>query len=73
VYDVVMRLPVLGAAAQLRNIDLRGLDAAMEGVGRLTQGISRGLTLAVSGHVQQYALIMAAGILAGVALAVFGL
>jgi multicomponent Na+:H+ antiporter subunit D len=72
VSDVVMRLPVLGAAAQLRNIDLRGLDAAMEGVGRLTQGISRGLTLAVSGHVQQYGLIMAAGILAGVALAVFG-
>ncbi|PWT81353.1 MAG: Na(+)/H(+) antiporter subunit D [Blastocatellia bacterium] len=72
VYDVVMRLPVLGAAAQLRNIDLRGLDAAMEGVGRLTQGISRSLTLAVSGNVQQYGLLMAAGILAGVALAVFG-
>jgi multicomponent Na+:H+ antiporter subunit D len=72
VYDVVMRLPVLGTATQLRNIDLWGLDAAMEGVGRLTQGISRGLTLTVSGHVQQYGLIMAAGILAGVALAVFG-
>jgi hypothetical protein len=33
--------------------------------------VSRGLTLAVSGHAQHYALIMAAGILAAIALAVF--
>ena len=72
VYDVVMRRPVLGVAAQLREIDLRGVDAMMVGIGRLTQAVSRGLTLAVSGHAQHYALIMAAGILAAIALAVFG-
>ena len=72
VYDVVMQGPVLGVAAQLREIDLRGVDAMMVGIGRLTQAVSRGLTLAVSGHAQHYALIMAAGILAAIALAVFG-
>ena len=71
-YDVVMQGPVLGVAAQLREIDLRGVDAMMVGIGRLTQAVSRGLTLAVSGHAQHYALIMAAGILAAIALAVFG-
>jgi multicomponent Na+:H+ antiporter subunit D len=72
VYDVVMQRPVLGVAAQLREIDLRGVDAMMVGIGRLTHAVSRGLTLAVSGHAQHYALIMAAGILAAIALAVFG-
>jgi multicomponent Na+:H+ antiporter subunit D len=71
VYDMVMQRPVLGVAAHLRAIDLRGVDAMMVGIGRLTQAVSRGLTLAVSGHAQHYALIMAAGILAAIALAVF--
>jgi len=72
VYDMVMQGPVLSVAAQLREIDLRGVDAMMVGIGRLTQAVSRGLTLAVTGHAQHYALIMAAGILAAIALAVFG-
>jgi len=71
--DVVMQRFVLGVGAQLRDIDLRGVDAMMVGIGRLTEEVSCDLTLAMSGHVQRYALIMAAGILAGVALAVFGL
>jgi multicomponent Na+:H+ antiporter subunit D len=73
VYDVVMQQGVLAVAGGLREIDLRGIDAIMVGVGHVTQAVSRGLTLAVSGHVQQYGLIMAAGILAGIAFAVFGL
>jgi len=71
--DVVMQRFVLGVGAQLRDIDLRGVDAMMVGIGRLTEEVSCDLTLVMSGHVQRYALIMAAGILAGVALAVFGL
>jgi multicomponent Na+:H+ antiporter subunit D len=71
VSDAVMQRFVLGVAAHLRDIDLRGVDAMMVGIGRLTEEVSRDLTLAVSGHVQRYGLIMAAGILAGVALAVF--
>ena len=71
VYDVVMQRPVLRLAVQLREIDLRGVDAMMVGIGRLTEAVSRGLTVAVSGHAQHYALIMAAGILAAIAFAVF--
>ena len=69
--DVVMQRFVLGIAARLRDIDLRGVDAMMEGIGQLTEEVSRDLTLAATGNVQRYALVMAAGILAGVALAVF--
>jgi multicomponent Na+:H+ antiporter subunit D len=69
--DVVIQRFVLDVGAQLRNIDLRGVDAIMEGVGRVTEEVSRYLTLTATGHVQRYALVMAAGILAGVALAVF--
>jgi multicomponent Na+:H+ antiporter subunit D len=72
-YDVVMQRGVLAVAAGLREIDLRGVDAIMIGVGHVTQAVSRGLTLGVSGHVQQYGLMMAAGILAVIAFAVFGL
>jgi multicomponent Na+:H+ antiporter subunit D len=71
VYDGVIERSVLGVAARLRDIDLRGVDAMMVGIGRLTQAVSRGLTVAVSGHTQHYALIMAAGILAAIAIALF--
>ena len=72
IYDVVMQRPVLGAAALLREFDARVIDATAVGVGRLTQTLSQGLRIAVSGHAQHYGLIMAAGILAAIALAVFG-
>jgi multicomponent Na+:H+ antiporter subunit D len=72
IYDVIMRWPVLRAAALLREIDLRGLDAIVVGVGRLTQAVSRSLSVAVSGHAQHYGLIMAVGILLAIALMLFG-
>jgi multicomponent Na+:H+ antiporter subunit D len=72
IYEVVMQQPVLGAAARLRAVDARVIDAAAVGVGRLTQGLSGTLSAAVSGHAQHYGLIMVAGILAAIALAVFG-
>ena len=67
-----MQRPVLGVAARLRELDTRVIDAAVVGVGRLTQALSGGLRTAVSGHTQHYGLIMAAGVLAALALAVFG-
>ena len=70
--DVVMRRQVLGAAAQLRDLDTRVIDATAVGVGRLTQTLSQGLRIAVSGHPQHYGLIMAIGVLVALALAVFG-
>ncbi len=71
VYEVVMQRPVLGAAAILRELDARVIDATAVGVGRLTQALSESLRTTVSGHAQYYALIMAAGVLAALALALF--
>jgi len=69
--DVVMRRLVLGAAANLRELDARVIDATAVGVGRVTQATSRGLSRAVSGHAQHYGLIMTAGVLAAIAIAIF--
>jgi len=72
VYDVVMQRYVLRAAARLRDLDARVIDAAAVGVGRLTQAVSGGLSTTVTGNTQHYGLLMAAGVLAAIALAVFG-
>ena len=71
-YDVVMQRCVLRAAARLREFDARVIDAGAVGVGRLTQTLSGGLSTTVTGNAQYYGLIMAAGVLAAIALAVFG-
>ena len=72
IYEIVMQQYVLAAAARLRRLDARVIDRTAVGVGLVTQGLSRDLSGAVSGHAQHYGLIMAAGILAAIALAVFG-
>jgi multicomponent Na+:H+ antiporter subunit D len=69
--DVVMRRLVLGAAARLRELDARVIDATVVGVGTVTRATSRGLSGAVSGHAQHYGLIMTAGVLAAIAIAIF--
>jgi multicomponent Na+:H+ antiporter subunit D len=71
-YEVMMQRYVLAAAAHLRRLDARVIDRTAVGVGLVTQALSRDLSTAVSGHAQHYGLIMAAGILAAIALAVFG-
>lgn len=70
--DVVMERYVLGTATRLRDIDLRGVDAGMVGIGNLTEALSRGMSAGVSGHAQHYGLVMAVGVLAAIAIAVFG-
>jgi multicomponent Na+:H+ antiporter subunit D len=70
--DRVMRRPVLGLAALLQELDARVIDAAAVGVGRLTQGLSQRLRFTESGHAQHYGLLMAAGVLVALALAIFG-
>lgn len=72
VYEVVMQRYVLRAAARLRDLDSRVVDAAAVGVGRLTQALSGGLSTTVTGNTHYYGLLMAAGVLAAIALAVFG-
>jgi len=70
--DVVVQWHVLHAAPRLSQFDVRVIDGTAAGVGRLTETVSRGLSSAVSGHAQYYALIMAAGALIAIAFAVFG-
>jgi multicomponent Na+:H+ antiporter subunit D len=72
VYEVVMQRYVLRAAGRLRDLDTRVIDAGAVGVGRLTQALSAGLSTTVTGNTQYYGLLMAAGVLAAIALAVFG-
>ncbi len=72
-------LATLAASAPLYwNFDkassaLQFVDSAAVGTGRSTQTLSQALKTLVSGHVQHYGLIMAAGILALLALAVLAL
>jgi multicomponent Na+:H+ antiporter subunit D len=70
--DVVMQRFVLGTATRLRNIDLRGVDAGMVGVGNVTEALSRAMSAGVTGHTQHYGLVMAVGVLAAIAIAVLG-
>jgi multicomponent Na+:H+ antiporter subunit D len=73
VYDVVMRRFVMGAAGRLRELDARVIDSAAVGVAHIMETVSRDLSVSVSGHAQHYGLLMAAGVLAAIAIAVFGL
>ena len=70
IYEFVIRRPILGAANLLRKFDSLVVDSAVVGVGHATQTFSEVLKTVVSGHSQHYGLIMAAGILALLALAV---
>jgi len=69
----VMRRPVLGAATLFRRFDSQVVDSAAVSVGRSTRALSQRLKTLVSGHAQHYGLIMAAGLLALLALAMFAL
>lgn len=69
IYEFVIRRPVLGVAAVLRQFDTLVVDGSAVGVGSATRSLSGVLKKLVSGHVQQYGLLMAAGILLLLALA----
>lgn len=69
IYKFVIRRPVLGVAAVLRQFDTLVVDGAAVGTGSATRSLSGVLKKLMSGHVQQYGLLMAAGILLLLALA----
>ena len=71
IYDVVIERYVLGAAARLLKLDTHVIDRTAVGVGELTQALSRGLSITMSGNAQYYGFLMAVGVLAAIALAVF--
>jgi multicomponent Na+:H+ antiporter subunit D len=70
IYEFVIQRPVLGVANLLRRLDSVVVDSAIVGVGRSTQTFSQVLKTLVSGNAQHYGLLMAAGILALLALAI---
>jgi multicomponent Na+:H+ antiporter subunit D len=70
--DVVVRR-ALRTAERLKKLDTRVIDAATVGIGRLTLALGRGLRLTADGNAQHYALIMAAGALAALAIVILGL
>ena len=73
IYEAVIRKPVLGVASFLRRFDSFVVDSALVGLGRSTRGLSRLFRTAVTGHAQHYGLIMAAGILILLAIAMVAL
>jgi len=73
IYEYVIRGPVLGVARWLCRFDGRVVDNTAMGVGRWTQLVSGKLSTLVSGNAQHYALIMAAGVLTLIVLAMFAL
>ena len=70
IYEFIIRRPVLGVAQILRKLDSLVVDSAIVGVGQSTRNFSEVLKTMASGHAQHYGLIMAAGILALLVLAV---
>ena len=73
IYEFIIQRPVLGVARLLRQFDTRVVDAAAMGTGRFTQVLSHKLSVLVSGNAQHYGLMMAAGVLTLIALAMFAL
>ena len=70
IYDFLIRRPVLGAACFLSQSDTRVVDFTAVGVGRLTLAFSQILKTTVSGNAQHYGLLIAAGVLALLLLAI---
>jgi len=71
IYEYVIRGPVLGVARWLCRFDSRVVDNTAMGAGRWTQMVSGKLSTLVSGNAQHYGLIMAAGVLTLIVLAMF--
>jgi multicomponent Na+:H+ antiporter subunit D len=69
-YEGFVRRPLLGAAAWFRQVDASVVDRAAEGIGIITDAVSQSLKLAVTGHAQYYGLLMAAGVLMAIAIAI---
>jgi multicomponent Na+:H+ antiporter subunit D len=70
IYEGFIRRPLLGAAARLRDVDASVVDRAAEGIGSVTGAVSESLKMAVTGHAQYYGLMMAAGVLMAIVIAV---
>jgi multicomponent Na+:H+ antiporter subunit D len=71
IYEFVIRRPVFGLAYLMQRVDGLVVDSTFVGLGRSTERLSHRVKTAASGNTQHYGLIMAAGILALMMLAIF--
>ena len=70
IYEFVIQRPVLTVARLFSKLDGAVVDSSLVGLGRSTQTLSQSLKTLASGNAQHYGLIMAAGVLAIVVLAI---
>ena len=70
IYEFVIRRPVLGVGHLLGQLDSLVVDSSIVGMGRSTATLSQVLKTVESGNAQHYGLMMGAGILALVGLAI---
>jgi multicomponent Na+:H+ antiporter subunit D len=70
-YDGFVGRLLLGTAARLRQVDASVVDRAAEGIGNSTAALSQRLKMVVTGHAQHGGLLMAAGVLIAMAIALF--
>ena len=68
-YEGFVHRGLLGTAAALRQVDASVVDRAAEGIGNITDAMSQRLKMLVTGHAQYYGLLMAAGVLMAMAIA----
>lgn len=67
-YEFIIQKPILKIAEFLKLIDTEVVDGTVNGVGKMTLSWSRVMRVIQSGQVQHYAIIMAFGVFATVAL-----
>jgi multicomponent Na+:H+ antiporter subunit D len=70
IYEFIIQKPVLKIAHFMRIFDTEAIDGTVHGIGKGTMGWSRVMQVLQSGQVQHYALIMAVGIIAFIAMVI---
>jgi multicomponent Na+:H+ antiporter subunit D len=70
-FDVIVERHLLRVSARMREIDSRVVDTALVGLGDATRTLGLGIRGSVSGNAQHYGLLMALGVLAAIAFALF--
>jgi multicomponent Na+:H+ antiporter subunit D len=70
VYEFVIQNPIMKFARLMKLIDTEAVDGTVNGIGKGTVGWSRVMQVIQSGQLQHYALVMAAGILAVIAMVI---
>ena len=69
IYEHLLQKPILGVARLMRRLDGNIVDGLLVGIARTVLALGRGLRTTSSGHAQDQALLMAAGVLVLVVLA----